>query len=164
MRSVSLSSRFLANVKYEKNRFNILVDPWPVTARKTDEQTFTTFLIKENNCCHLVNYSAYSCLHKVFESHLKIRWTAKTLFSLPSLTSREKKVWQEGQWLHNVVKRGKIGFFSVYNCFTNRYKLVNKHRTNQPVAFYIWYQLLISCLRWPRQSLTVEWPAKISSS
>ena len=40
MRSVSLSSRFLANVKYAcgEKWDKYLVDSWPVTARNTDEQ------------------------------------------------------------------------------------------------------------------------------
>ena len=100
----SLFWRYSVNTKNEKNRLNILVDPWPVTARNTDERKFITFLIKGSICRHLLTQRVWIS----FENPLN------GLISFQIVTLRDKMVWQEGWWLRNAVKRGKLVVFLIW--------------------------------------------------
>ena len=115
MRSVSLSSLFPANVKYEKNGLKE-VFLWHVEI-PTKWKVYNLF--PGINIGHHVDGVPLMLLfHKQFEFHLKVRCTgwqeAWNSISSHCVTSRDKVMWHYGCWLcKNVITR-KLGFLSSF--------------------------------------------------
>ena len=114
-RSVTLSSLFQANVKYEKNRLK-QVSLWHVEI-PTKWKVYKSFSrSKHRPPCW--KCSVYVTLTQTVEFHLKVRCTAwqEVWNSISShcVTSRDKVMWHYGCWLcKNVITR-KLGFLSSF--------------------------------------------------